>query len=96
MFVCFLFLSLNFLSNVSAIKKLEAKVVKKSVNGLEVDILPDEIRAVLPTMHLSDHTSNCPLLWEALQEGDVISNVVCVNRKKLNIVSALLLCELSG
>ncbi|KAF6716045.1 RRP5-like protein [Oryzias melastigma] len=66
-------------------KKLEAKVVKKSVNGLEVDILPDEIRAVLPTMHLSDHTSNCPLLWEALQEGDVISNVVCVNRKKLNI-----------
>ncbi|RVE75743.1 hypothetical protein OJAV_G00001770 [Oryzias javanicus] len=66
-------------------KKLEVKVVKKSVNGLEVDILPDEIRAVLPTMHLSDHMSNCPLLREGLQEGDVISNVVCVNRNKLNI-----------
>uniref|UniRef100_H2MCJ8 Programmed cell death 11 n=1 Tax=Oryzias latipes TaxID=8090 RepID=H2MCJ8_ORYLA len=66
-------------------KRLEAKVVKKSVNGLEVAILPDEIRAILPTMHLSDHVSNCPLLWESLQEGDVISDAVCFNRINLNI-----------
>uniref|UniRef100_A0A8C9Y0K1 Protein RRP5 homolog n=1 Tax=Sander lucioperca TaxID=283035 RepID=A0A8C9Y0K1_SANLU len=66
-------------------KRLEAKVLKKSVNGLEVAVLPDEVRAVLPTMHLSDHISNCPLLWESLQEGDVISNVMCFNKNKQNI-----------
>uniref|UniRef100_A0A7N8X5R9 Protein RRP5 homolog n=1 Tax=Mastacembelus armatus TaxID=205130 RepID=A0A7N8X5R9_9TELE len=55
--------------------QLEARVLKKSVNGLEVAILPDEIRAVLPTMHLSDHMSNCPLLWESLQEGDNIKSL---------------------
>ncbi|KAM9362984.1 protein RRP5 homolog [Symphorus nematophorus] len=66
-------------------KKLDARVLKKSVNGLEVSILPDEIRAVLPTMHLSDHTSNCPLLWESLQEGDNISNLICFSKNKQNI-----------
>ncbi|XP_018520155.1 protein RRP5 homolog isoform X2 [Lates calcarifer] len=65
--------------------RLEAKVLKKLVNGLEVAILPDEIRTVLPTMHLSDHMSNCPLLWESLQEGDNISNLICVNNNKQNI-----------
>lgn len=62
-------------------------MLKKSVNGLEVAILPDEIRAVLPTMHLSDHVSNCPLLWENLQEGDNISNLICYSKNKQNIVS---------
>uniref|UniRef100_A0A3Q3IL63 S1 motif domain-containing protein n=1 Tax=Monopterus albus TaxID=43700 RepID=A0A3Q3IL63_MONAL len=64
-----------------------ARVLKKSVNNLEVTILPDEMRAVLPTVHLSDHTSNCPLLWESLQEGDNISNLVCFNKNKQNIKS---------
>lgn len=64
-------------------------MLKKLVNGLEVAILPDEIRTVLPTMHLSDHMSNCPLLWESLQEGDNISNLICVNNNKQNIVSCL-------
>lgn len=68
-------------------KRLEAKVLKKAANGLEVAILPDEIRAVLPTTHLSDHMSNCPLLWESLQEGDSISNLVCFTKNKQNIVS---------
>ncbi|XP_070711893.1 protein RRP5 homolog isoform X2 [Pempheris klunzingeri] len=66
-------------------KTLEAKVLKKLINGLEVAILPDEIHAVLPTMHLSDHISNCPLLWESLKEGDNISNLVCVNKNNMNI-----------
>lgn len=74
-------------STVCATQKLEAKVLKKSVNGLEVAILPDEIRAILPTAHLSDHMSNCPLLWESLQEGDNISNLICINKNKQNIVS---------
>uniref|UniRef100_UPI0037E730AC protein RRP5 homolog n=1 Tax=Semicossyphus pulcher TaxID=241346 RepID=UPI0037E730AC len=66
-------------------KRLEAKVLKKVLNGLEVAILPDEYRALLPTMHLSDHISNCLLLWESLKEGDNISNIVCFNKNKNNI-----------
>ncbi|KAF7663388.1 hypothetical protein LDENG_00211330 [Lucifuga dentata] len=66
-------------------KILDAKVLKKTANGLEVAILPDEVCAILPTMHLSDHISNCPLLWEGLQEGDIISNIVCFNKNKQNV-----------
>ncbi|CAL8332402.1 unnamed protein product [Merluccius merluccius] len=66
-------------------QKCEAKVVKKSATCLEVAILPEAAPALLPTMHLSDHVSNCPLLWEALQEGDVISDLVCLSKSKENI-----------
>lgn len=62
-------------------------MLKKLLNGLEVAILPNEIRAVLPTIHLSDHMSNCPLLWESLQEGDLISNLICLSRNKQSVVS---------
>lgn len=62
-------------------------MLKKSLNGLEVAILPDEIHAVLPMSHLSDHMSNCPLLWESLQEGDIISKLICPSKNKQNIVS---------
>uniref|UniRef100_A0AAX7SRF5 Protein RRP5 homolog n=1 Tax=Astatotilapia calliptera TaxID=8154 RepID=A0AAX7SRF5_ASTCA len=58
------------------------KVLKKSLNGLEVAILPDEIHAVLPMSHLSDHMSNCPLLWESLQEGDIISKLISASHLK--------------
>lgn len=68
-------------------QKVEVTVQKKSVNGLEVSILPDNVQAILPTMHLSDHTSNCPVLWEALKEGDRISSLVCCSRSKQYIVS---------
>uniref|UniRef100_A0A3Q2R2T8 Protein RRP5 homolog n=1 Tax=Fundulus heteroclitus TaxID=8078 RepID=A0A3Q2R2T8_FUNHE len=64
-------------------QRLEARVVKKSNSGLEVVLLPDEVRAALPTMHLSDHMSNCQLLWESLQEGDTISNLVSASRLKM-------------
>lgn len=70
-------------------QRLEARLVKKMVNGLELSILPDEVSAVLPTVHLSDHVSNCPLLWGSLQEGDLISNLVCFNKNEQNIVSFL-------
>ncbi|CAK6962864.1 protein RRP5 homolog [Scomber scombrus] len=66
-------------------KKLEAKVLKKVLNGLEVAILPEEFRATLPTMHLSDHMSNCTMLWESMQEGDTISDLVCFNKNKTGI-----------
>uniref|UniRef100_A0A8C7PZI9 Programmed cell death 11 n=1 Tax=Oncorhynchus mykiss TaxID=8022 RepID=A0A8C7PZI9_ONCMY len=57
----------------------------KVLTGLEVSILPEETTALLPMMHLSDHVSNCLLLWEGLQEGDIISNIVCLSEKKPNI-----------
>ncbi|XP_019744636.1 protein RRP5 homolog isoform X2 [Hippocampus comes] len=66
-------------------ERLEAKVLKKSVNGLEVSITPNGVPALLPTMHLSDLVSNCSLLWEALQEGDTISNLVCFLQNKNKI-----------
>ncbi|XP_029596083.1 protein RRP5 homolog [Salmo trutta] len=66
-------------------KKVEVKVVSKVLTGLEVSILPEETTALLPMMHLSDHVSNCLLLWEGLQEGDIISNIVCLSKKKPNI-----------
>ncbi|XP_030636412.1 protein RRP5 homolog [Chanos chanos] len=61
-------------------KVVEATVKRKLEHGLEVSILPEEATALLPMMHLSDHVSNCRLLWEALQEGDVIANLVCLNK----------------
>uniref|UniRef100_A0A8C5A0G1 Programmed cell death 11 n=1 Tax=Gadus morhua TaxID=8049 RepID=A0A8C5A0G1_GADMO len=63
----------------------QARLVTKSAVCLEVAILPEEVPALLPTMHLSDHVSNCALLWEALEEGDVISNLVCLSRNKESI-----------
>lgn len=67
-------------------KRVEARLLKKSVTGLEVAILPDDVHALLPTMHLSDHMSNCPLLWESLQEGDIISNLYCISKNKQSII----------
>ncbi|KAM9314482.1 protein RRP5 homolog [Pholidichthys leucotaenia] len=66
-------------------KRLEARVLKKVANGLEVAILPDCVRVALPTIHLSDHMSNCSLLWESLQEGDVISKLVLISKNKQNM-----------
>uniref|UniRef100_A0A8C4Z1T6 Programmed cell death 11 n=1 Tax=Gadus morhua TaxID=8049 RepID=A0A8C4Z1T6_GADMO len=68
-----------------SLQRCEARLVTKSAVCLEVAILPEEVPALLPTMHLSDHVSNCALLWEALEEGDVISNLVCLSRNKESI-----------
>ncbi|XP_076146093.1 protein RRP5 homolog [Alosa pseudoharengus] len=67
-------------------KNVEARVVGKVPGGLNLAILPEEAPAHLPMMHLSDHASNCPLLWEALQEGDVISDAVCLSKTKQNVI----------
>uniref|UniRef100_A0AAQ5YX76 Protein RRP5 homolog n=1 Tax=Amphiprion ocellaris TaxID=80972 RepID=A0AAQ5YX76_AMPOC len=64
-------------------KRVEARLLKKSVTGLKVAILPDDVHALLPTMHLSDHMSNCSLLWESLQEGDIISNLYSASHLKI-------------
>lgn len=70
-----------------AAQRLQVRVLKKSVNGLEVSILPEGVQASLPTMHLSDHVSNCSLLWESLKEGDTISDIVCFSKNRQYIVS---------
>ncbi|KAF7689557.1 hypothetical protein HF521_012910 [Silurus meridionalis] len=67
-------------------KKVEVIVRKKSETAVEVSILPEDIPALLPTAQLSDHVSNCPLLLAGLQEGDTISNVVCLNQNKEIII----------
>ncbi|KAF4075156.1 hypothetical protein AMELA_G00231350 [Ameiurus melas] len=66
-------------------KKVEVVVCKKSPAVIEVSILPEEMPALLPTVHLSDHVTNCPLLWAGIQEGDTISNAVCLSKRKQNI-----------
>ncbi|XP_026861413.2 protein RRP5 homolog [Electrophorus electricus] len=66
-------------------KKVEAVVLRKDRTGLEVSILPEEVPALIPTEHLSDHVTNCPLLWAALQEGDTISDAVCLRKNKQSI-----------
>ncbi|KPP72797.1 protein RRP5-like, partial [Scleropages formosus] len=66
--------------------KVEARIVKKLLDVLQMSILPEESPALLPRAHLSDHVSNCSLLWEALREGDVVSNAVCLSKSKSNAI----------
>ncbi|XP_062865750.1 protein RRP5 homolog [Trichomycterus rosablanca] len=66
-------------------KKVEVRVLNKNQTGLEVSILPEEVPAILPTVHLSDHVTNSPLLWESIEEGDTISNVMCLSKNKQRI-----------
>ncbi|RXM27397.1 Protein RRP5-like [Acipenser ruthenus] len=67
-------------------KIVKVMVVRKTVDGLDVSILPEAASAFLPMMHLSDHVSNCRLLWEGLGEDDIISNVMCLSKNKEHIV----------
>nr|XP_033796509.1 protein RRP5 homolog isoform X2 [Geotrypetes seraphini] len=60
----------------------DVKVLEKNEDGLTVTVLPDENRAFLPMMHLSDHITNCKLLWQCLQKGDMISRVMCLSDVK--------------
>ncbi|KAI4899783.1 hypothetical protein NFI96_011797 [Prochilodus magdalenae] len=67
-------------------KKVEVTVLKKDLMGLQVSILPEEVPALLTMVHLSDHVTNWPLLWEGLQEGDSISNAVYLSKNKETII----------
>ncbi|XP_015275588.1 PREDICTED: protein RRP5 homolog [Gekko japonicus] len=63
----------------------DVKILKKKENGLEVKILPDEVSAYLPTMHLSDHVTNCRLWWHWLKGNEILHNVVCLHDKEGHI-----------
>ncbi|CAJ0961081.1 unnamed protein product, partial [Ranitomeya imitator] len=52
------------------------KIASKADDGLNVLILPKESPAFLPKTHLSDHVSNCELLWHCLQEGDELTGLM--------------------
>lgn len=67
-------------------QKVKVVVLSKNRTSLEVSILPEEVRAVLPTVHLSDHVSNGPILWESIEEGDTVS-VTCLSKNKQQMVS---------
>ncbi|XP_016326215.1 protein RRP5 homolog [Sinocyclocheilus anshuiensis] len=63
-------------------KTVEVKVRRKVLDGLEVSIVPEEVPAFIPTVHLSDHVTNCLPLWMVLEEGDTISNIMCLSKTK--------------
>ncbi|XP_066475340.1 protein RRP5 homolog [Tiliqua scincoides] len=65
---------------------VDVKILKKKEDGLEVAILPDNIAAYLPMMHLSDYVSHCKLWWHWLKENDVLHKVMCLSDKGSNII----------
>lgn len=68
---------------------VDVKVLDKTKDGLEVAVLPHNIRAFLPTPHLSDHVANSPLLYHWLQAGDVLHRVLCLSETE----GRVLLCR---
>ncbi|XP_051002694.1 protein RRP5 homolog [Acomys russatus] len=65
---------------------VDVKVLRKTKDGLEVAILPDNIPGFLPTPHLSDHVANGPLLHHWLQAGDTLHRVLCLSEGERHIL----------
>ncbi|XP_068113609.1 protein RRP5 homolog isoform X2 [Hyperolius riggenbachi] len=63
-------------------KIVDVKIVSKTDTELDALILPQEKPAVLPKFHLSDHVTNCELLFRSLEEGDVLTGAMCLNSFK--------------
>lgn len=80
---------LNFSYHLSFVQVADVKILKKKENGLEVKILPNDVSAYLPTMHLSDHVTNCRLWWHWLKDDEILHNVICLHDKGGHIVSFL-------
>ncbi|XP_048361288.1 protein RRP5 homolog isoform X2 [Sphaerodactylus townsendi] len=59
----------------------DVKILKKKENGLEVKILPNDVSAYLPSMHLSDHVTICKLWWHWLKGDEILHNIVCLHDK---------------
>ena len=56
---------------------VDCTVKCKSAAGLEVAILPSNTSALIPTVHLSDHHDNWPILLAMYNPGDVIEGAMC-------------------
>ena len=65
---------------------VKCKIIKKQTKNLDVELLPSKIKAVLPKMHLSDSVEMCEALWDMYKEGDVLNEVMYLN-KTTNAVS---------
>ncbi|NP_001122095.1 programmed cell death 11 L homeolog [Xenopus laevis] len=77
----------RFLKKIKAVKLdvgklVDIRVLSKTDKGVNVLVLPEESPAFIPKMHLSDHVSNCELLWHTLQEGDDIPGAMCLSSLK--------------
>ncbi|XP_061492087.1 protein RRP5 homolog isoform X2 [Rhineura floridana] len=60
---------------------VDVKILKKKEDGLEVTILPNNVSAYLPMMHLSDHVSNSKLWCHWLKADDDLHRVICLHDK---------------
>ncbi|XP_054839484.1 protein RRP5 homolog [Eublepharis macularius] len=63
----------------------DVKILEKKENGLEVKILPNDVSAYLPIMHLSDHVTSCKLWWHWLKGGEILRSVICLQEKEGHI-----------
>ncbi|XP_060624305.2 protein RRP5 homolog isoform X1 [Anolis sagrei] len=59
----------------------DVKILKKKDDGLDITILPNNISAYLPMMHLSDYVSHSKLWNHWLKEDDLLRSVVCLHSK---------------
>ena len=69
---------------------VKCKIIKKQAKVLDVELLPSKIKAVLPKMHLSDSVEMCEALWDMYKEGDILNEVMYLN-KTTNAVSYIVL-----
>ncbi|KAM5141017.1 protein RRP5 homolog isoform 2-T2 [Mantella aurantiaca] len=63
-------------------KIVDVRIASKTDTELNVLLLPEESPALLPKVHLSDHVTNCELLFQCLKEGDELTRVMCLNNSK--------------
>nr|KAG5714166.1 hypothetical protein BaRGS_018383 [Batillaria attramentaria] len=55
---------------------LEAEVVVKRGNNVEVKLQPSGVKALLPKHHLADSADNQELLWRSLEVGKAVGTVM--------------------
>ena len=63
---------------------MKCKIANKQETGLDVILRPSKKKAFLPKEHLSDSAEICKALWEVYKQGDVIKEVMYLN--KTNVV----------
>ncbi|KAK7508560.1 hypothetical protein BaRGS_00000126, partial [Batillaria attramentaria] len=66
----------NQMENFEVGKLLEAEVVVKRGNNVEVKLQPSGVKALLPKHHLADSADNQELLWRSLEVGKAVGTVM--------------------
>lgn len=72
---------------------MQCRVVNIVESGLHVELLPGNIAAFLPKLHLSDHRSMCDALILAYRTDDVIDRVMYLGKSGgvVSLISMLLI-----